>query len=148
MAEPADPAVARALLAVARMVAAELERAALVADDVPELVLATVARWCDGAATEAEVRAVRGALYAPRPGLEEECRGRGAHQVAMCWWRHVAHGLGAYVGGGRGTRRARAEGRTLAAAWVCLRHLGEPEAAAKARVEAVYGEALARATRG
>lgn len=52
----ADPLPrARAMLAVSRLVVRELERAGRLADDRPELCLATLERWLDGDETLAAV---------------------------------------------------------------------------------------------
>jgi hypothetical protein len=64
----ADPAIVRTLLAVARLAHAEVERAGFLNDDLPELALATVARWCDGKATDDDVRAALKALRPPDAG--------------------------------------------------------------------------------
>lgn len=137
----ADPGAARALLAVARLVHAECERAGVVVDDRPELVLTAVARWCEGTATADELRALRNDLYAPGPGYDASA-GRGAGRGAARALRGLASDLAAYVGGGRGIAREKSRQQALDAAWICLKRLGETEAAAKARVRTTYVEAL------
>ena len=141
MVQPIDVATARALLTVARMVHAEVERAGLVIDDVPELAFATVARWCEGDATAVEVQAARAETAIGRPHYE----GSRDHRKAVQLYRALAYYLTAYAGGAQGVKRRFAEEQVLAMAWMFLRRLGEPEEAAKARVEAVYAAAMVEA---
>ncbi len=142
---PPDPRIARSLVAVARHVHDEFERAGRLTDDVPELVLATVTRWCRGEATVAEVRAARAELYAPRAVF----RNTAIHDVAsvplrelLCMLRAVT----SYVcGGGAVAWRELARQAVLGWARDCLRWCGEPGEAAQARVEAIYNAALGAA---
>jgi hypothetical protein len=137
--QPADPATARALLAVARHARDALERAGLVTDDVPDAVLAAVSRWCDGVASDAEVRGARAEVYAPREGLNQSGATR---MLGSAVWD-----LAAYVGGGPGVQRARYVEHVLYGARCCLTWTGEAADAAEARVRAVYERALGDAAR-
>ena len=120
------------------MAHAEVERAGLLNDDVPEQVLATVARWCDGAATVAEVRAARRAVYVRR---------KARPHVPTRVLQGLAWDLAAYVAGGPGLQRARYLASALNTAACCLCWAGEPKATAMLRVEALYASVLAKAAR-
>lgn len=135
-----DPATVRALIAVARLAHAEVERAGLLADDAPEQVLAAVARWCEspGEATEAEVREAACELTGSQSGHDPAKRARALLQGCA---RDVADSLS--VGTALWREVLGSSARERAAA--CLAVLGEPEEAARARVTAVYEAALREA---
>lgn len=125
------------MLAVARLVQARRDREGFVADHASEAVFSVVARWCEGAATDAEVRHARRNVSARRPAPDDADDAR--HGLV-----HVAYHLAACVGGGRGVGRERSARCVVDGVQRCLQRLGEPEEVARSRIVMVFGMARRR----
>jgi len=137
---PANVPTVRALLAVARFAHDELARANRLPGDVPEWVLATVARWCDGEVPVSAVHEARQALYERRAAFEPPAKPDAPPDVLvslLC----VLRGLTSYVWGANHTPRSCARESVLGWSTRILADLGEWKDA-KARVEAIYASEL------
>jgi hypothetical protein len=144
--QPAEVGVARGLLAVASFIHDEVARANRLTDDVPESVLATVARWCDGEATVPAVHQAREALYERRAAFAPPSKPDAGAEV-LVFLLCVLRGLTSYVWGGNHTSRSDAQEAVLVWSARTLEELGERKDAAKARLEAIYASGQRHRTR-
>lgn len=126
-----DRDVARALLACARLAHDEVERAGLLTDDTAEPVLAAVARWLRGEATDDEVNAVRNVMC--DVALDVPAVSVMGHLYRCVDAVACVVALGNTSGSGL-PRNAIG----MQAALDCLAALGEPWDAAEARVTAAW----------
>lgn len=124
---------ARAMLAVSRLVVRELERAGRLADDRPELCLATLERWLDG---EESLAAVHDALDTMANAVSDDREVVSATRCVL-WALRV---------GPVGVARAAEVSRAVAERAVgVLAALGEAHAAATHRVHETWRAAYAPA---
>ncbi len=134
-----DPALVRAFLEVARHVYAECDRAGVIYDDLPEMVLAAATRWCaDDAETMQDLRALLGEMLGSRADLAKSggpARSR-ATKGAMRCMRGVANILARYLLNQR--EGSSAASSLMERASTCLCYLGEPKGAAKTRVAEIF----------
>jgi hypothetical protein len=125
---------ARAMLAVSRLVVRELERAGRLADDRPELSLATLERWLDG---EEPIAAVHEALDTMAAAVSDDQEVVSATRCVL-WTLRVQP-----VGVERAAEVARAVTERAVSVLVAL---GETQAAATHRVHETWRAAYAPAS--
>lgn len=137
-----DPILVRAFLVVARHASDECERAGALYDDLPELVFAAAARWCEGDASALEdVKTVRHELEGSRVELAQSvgpARSR-ADKGAMRCLRGVARSLALYLLGR--SQDSDAIRGLLERASKCLCYVGEAQDAAAERVHQIFASA-------
>lgn len=124
MSVPSDPPAVRALVAVARLVLIEVERAGMMRDDRPEIALSEVERWCDG---KASLPDVMGALDQVASATWEHGEGNEAAAIVM-WVCRV------------NSRQREVERTVLRKSIELLVRLGEARDAAEHRIQSVFAQ--------
>lgn len=121
---PPELTTARALLTLARITYDRTRLAGRITHDAADVLLRVVEQWCEGIATDSEVRAARKIARVARPTLARA-------NIAMRDLLEVAYDLAGCVGGGPGVHRGRCARSVVDGVERCLRRLGEPREVAR-----------------